>query len=229
MTRMPRVKKLPTRAEFLRKDVNVVEDCAICHEAFSSTHQPARITNSKCTHIFGARCIRKWSNSNNEQANTCPLCREELFKKPKVPAFTNRAMRVCTIYVPWLNSTHSRDTAKSFIREFWRQLWPLQQELHIYDCEIDHAIFKTILLHAGKLEFGRFPRVDSWPGLRSVAKEMVKVHYENEEYKELTARQLAYKWMPTVGDALGWRFTREENVEAESGDEDDSDNVVEEA
>jgi hypothetical protein len=223
---MPRVKKLPTRAEFFR-NVKVVDNCAICHDGFSATHKPTRTgPTSKCSHIFGDKCLRKWSKSGNEQANTCPLCREELFEKPKAPVFTNRR----SLFTLWLNNINCRDTAKSFIRTLWRQLWDLQHARYIHDCEIDLAIYEAVLSFAEDQVFGRFPRVDSWPGLRSVAKEMVKAHYENEEFKELTARQLAYKWMPTVGDALGWGFMREENVEAESGDEEDSDNeVVDEA
>lgn len=71
---MPKVKKLPSRSEFLRRDINVVDNCGICHEDFGATHKPARVNNSKCTHIFGAGCLRKWIRSNNVQANTCPLC-----------------------------------------------------------------------------------------------------------------------------------------------------------
>jgi hypothetical protein len=56
-----------------------------------------------------------------------------------------------------------------------------------------------------------------------VAKEMLEVHHENGEFMDLTKRQMAYKWMPAVGGALKWKFVREENVDAESGDEEDSD------
>ncbi|MCJ1465125.1 hypothetical protein MMC07_003741 [Pseudocyphellaria aurata] len=61
--------------------------CTICSEELTDTHHAVRLP---CGHIFGASCIKAWLNPfapcTTEEifgpavgANTCPMCRRELF------------------------------------------------------------------------------------------------------------------------------------------------------
>ncbi|KAI8943800.1 hypothetical protein NX059_001774 [Plenodomus lindquistii] len=64
---------LPNKAQFLDKHLHVLDNCAVCLEAFDNVHAPAQIRT--CHHIFGITCLSTWI----ETSPTCPLCRTELF------------------------------------------------------------------------------------------------------------------------------------------------------
>jgi hypothetical protein len=50
------------------------------------TRVPTRIRGTQqCQHIFGSSCFKSWIDSDSEQSNTRPMCREELFLKPPPP------------------------------------------------------------------------------------------------------------------------------------------------
>ncbi|PVI01941.1 hypothetical protein DM02DRAFT_727501 [Periconia macrospinosa] len=55
------------------------EDC-FCGEAYGSLcHAPLVLP---CHHVFGRKCLREWIKSGNQNSNTCPMCRRELFERP---------------------------------------------------------------------------------------------------------------------------------------------------
>ncbi|KAL1602548.1 hypothetical protein SLS60_005964 [Paraconiothyrium brasiliense] len=72
---------LPMRDYFLANYISIVHDCGICQEKFDhDEHAPARLCGpNSCNHMFGASCLTTWLNSRMPGANTCPMCRKELF------------------------------------------------------------------------------------------------------------------------------------------------------
>ena len=70
---------LPSREQFLAAGTEP-DTCNICFEPFNCGHHPVRFTGSdNCGHVFGATCMQKWAESQNDNANKCPTCRRELF------------------------------------------------------------------------------------------------------------------------------------------------------
>lgn len=57
------------------------DTCNICLEPFIWGHHPVRFTGAdSCGHVFGATCLQKWTESQNDNANKCPTCRHLLFQ-----------------------------------------------------------------------------------------------------------------------------------------------------
>lgn len=48
-----------------------VEECAVCYEAITNRS----LIKLNCSHIFHAKCLKKWVNSDHL---TCPMCRAAL-------------------------------------------------------------------------------------------------------------------------------------------------------
>jgi uncharacterized Zn finger protein (UPF0148 family) len=75
----------PTREEFLATSIapaNLSPEekaCTICTEDYNTTtHTPVTFSDhASCKHTFCTVCITTWLNTNG--ANTCPLCRRQLF------------------------------------------------------------------------------------------------------------------------------------------------------
>jgi hypothetical protein len=74
---------LPTRSRWVRNHFEVLAECSICFERFDHRgHAPARLTGqNSCSHIFGSSCLRRWVESDHENANKCPSCRRVLFRR----------------------------------------------------------------------------------------------------------------------------------------------------
>lgn len=75
----PPIIKLPSHEDYVAdlKPVAIcsaAKVCSICLTEYDETHSPILLT--PCGHIFGQRCILIWFE---EDANTCPLDRKELF------------------------------------------------------------------------------------------------------------------------------------------------------
>jgi hypothetical protein len=218
---MPKVKKLPTRSEFLRKNIKVADNCGICHESFSATHKPALMTSSECNHIFGVVCLRKWSKSDNDHANARPLCREELFVKPREPYFSEVLTNHRNKNGHWLSAIRDRNVAELFVRNLWQALYdrPIYTYYAIWECDIEMALHATLRADKYGYPTGRCLPFDDWPAMKAVAENMIKTHYANKEFRPLTSRQLAYKWMPAMNKVLGWSFQYDQNIGHEDGDE----------
>lgn len=56
------------------------ERCAICLDAYTLPFHTA-FAIKKCGHVLGMSCFETWINSTATNANTCPLCRTELFTR----------------------------------------------------------------------------------------------------------------------------------------------------
>jgi uncharacterized Zn finger protein (UPF0148 family) len=75
----------PTREEFLATSIAPANPspeetgCTICTEDYNTTtHTPVTFSDhASCKHTFCTVCITTWLNTNG--ANTCPLCRRQLF------------------------------------------------------------------------------------------------------------------------------------------------------
>jgi hypothetical protein len=64
----------------LDQDHILVKDCScpICQEPYLDGERPVQIRNtSRCDHVFGLTCLRKWLEMNN----TCPMCRTALYAR----------------------------------------------------------------------------------------------------------------------------------------------------
>lgn len=66
--------RLPTKSVYF-KSLEPLE-CDICHEPFTPDHSPSRVG---CGHIFGIQCLKEWAQSPEPNADTCPMCRRQLF------------------------------------------------------------------------------------------------------------------------------------------------------
>ena len=60
---------------FIKNKLRPVEECIVCTEPFSATHQPVTLD---CKHIFGHKCIKKWLQNGRGDNATCPICRHVL-------------------------------------------------------------------------------------------------------------------------------------------------------
>ena len=77
---------------------SIVDPCSICQESYSDKSKPVLL--SKCGHIFCQSCIRTWFDSRLENANTCPTCREVLFRLPGAGNMTDMYGPVALIPQP---------------------------------------------------------------------------------------------------------------------------------
>ena len=132
-------RSLPTRAEFFDNNLTVLDRCDICHEEFDGIHKPAQIKTSNCQHTFGITCLRTWVNSDQANSDRCPLCREVLFKKPRVPVFRQGTRDEC-VHESWLHMLSDREQAVLFVRGLWRALWSIRLNDEFYDSDIEEAV-----------------------------------------------------------------------------------------
>ncbi|KAF2252890.1 hypothetical protein BU26DRAFT_211120 [Trematosphaeria pertusa] len=53
--------------------------CSLCLEKYGNDHVPVELPD--CGHVFGDHCIIQWFETESENNNKCPLCRNELFEQ----------------------------------------------------------------------------------------------------------------------------------------------------
>lgn len=81
---------IPSETDFWAKHVEALETCSICMEPFGGAHVALRFTGKDvCSHIFGRPCLREWTETANQNANKCPICRHLLWKTPDPLHITN--------------------------------------------------------------------------------------------------------------------------------------------
>ncbi|CBX99606.1 hypothetical protein LEMA_P088450.1 [Plenodomus lingam JN3] len=97
-----------------------VEDCAICGDAFGTTHHPAALP---CKHIFGHACIEKWFNNGKGNNRACPTCRFVVVvkKESPEPPFTVSSIWAALTEQPL-------DRLHAFMRHIWNRLQMLWQQ-----------------------------------------------------------------------------------------------------
>jgi hypothetical protein len=57
---------------FIHTQLHPVENCLICQDPFSASHQPVTLP---CKHIFGHECIKTWLRTGRGNNTSCPNCR----------------------------------------------------------------------------------------------------------------------------------------------------------
>jgi hypothetical protein len=109
----------------------------------------------------------------------------------------------------WPKWIEDRAVAKLFVRNLWKALWNSSCEYAIRfgsytidDKDLEIAV--NVALRADKYGYtiGRVLPHQHVPAVMAVAQDMVKAYFQNQEYRDLTGRQLANKWMPVMGQAL---------------------------
>jgi hypothetical protein len=66
--------------ECLEPSTKIAHNCCICLEDCHDDDYAVKVRNvSGCNHIFGYKCISMWLDTSN----TCPMCRVELYRKPR--------------------------------------------------------------------------------------------------------------------------------------------------
>ena len=85
---------LLSRQDFLTNHVSAVDKCSICLEFFDSEHKTIQSLSPHANkHIFGEAWLRDWLQSDHENANKCPNCRQVLSHHvTKVGVGTNSRM-----------------------------------------------------------------------------------------------------------------------------------------
>ena len=69
-------------------NTNKTLECSICYESIE------KLLKTTCNHIFCGRCINSWL----EKHNTCPYCREEIYKENPVYTQPRQSNFVVQIY-----------------------------------------------------------------------------------------------------------------------------------
>ncbi|KAF1923188.1 uncharacterized protein M421DRAFT_75846 [Didymella exigua CBS 183.55] len=102
---------------FVKTQLRPVDECVICSEPFSATHQPVVLD---CKHIFGHGCIRRWIEDGRGNNASCPVCRHVLVSRRNTqPAFDAPSIweRLCELPLVRLHA---------FMEKLWigiRDLW----------------------------------------------------------------------------------------------------------
>ncbi|KAF3049936.1 hypothetical protein E8E11_009849 [Didymella keratinophila] len=85
----------PSEMDFWHKHVEALETCNICMDPFAGERVALRFTaKDACSHVFGHPCLRKWTETANQNANQCPICRRVLWKSDDPFHVTNMADNV---------------------------------------------------------------------------------------------------------------------------------------
>jgi len=109
------------------------------------------------------------------------------------------------------------------VKHLWFGLWHFYHGNNdlITDTDIEECIHEALADVTS--DFGLDDllcvRYEHWPGMQEAAKEMIRAHYQADEFKELTAESFRTIWLPRLEVVLGWK------VEIDSDDEEDMDMV----
>lgn len=189
---------LPTKADFFANNLDDIDTCSICMEAFDEKHIPARIRGQgQCRHIFGKDCLKEWLEENTN----CPICREELFVKGPPP----KPFCICQV----TNVEHAWD----FIYMLRRYCIDDQRDFPIDDNENGEAI--ALLMQALFCLYDRY--LDDFPtGLTMKARHDAAVVPIVKQMMLLTPKDLSDAAMQDrtrnadffgmMSNALGWNF-----------------------
>lgn len=125
---------------FIRTHLRPVDECIICTQPFSATHQPVALD---CKHIFGHKCIEKWVRIGKGKNDSCPICRHVLLeKKNSRPGFDAPSVwkRLCKLPIERLNE---------FMKELWkgiRETWQQQPDGKFTVTELlDKVVFPALI------------------------------------------------------------------------------------
>ena len=137
---------IPTSMDtFIKTQLRPVDECIVCTEPFSATHQPVALD---CKHIFGHKCISKWVLDGRGNNASCPVCRHVIVarKNPR-PAFDAPSIwkRLCELPLEHLHA---------FMTELWigiRCLWKCKLDGKFTVSELlEKAIFPALIQTAAQ-------------------------------------------------------------------------------
>ncbi|KAF2999475.1 hypothetical protein E8E13_008436 [Curvularia kusanoi] len=130
---------------FIKTQLRPVEECIVCTEPFSATHQPVTLD---CKHIFGHKCITKWLQDGRGSTATCPICRHVLVaRRNPQPTFDAPAIwkRVCELPLERLHL---------FMKKLWtciRDLWKRKPDGKFTTSDLlERATFPALIEASGE-------------------------------------------------------------------------------
>ncbi|KAF2622443.1 hypothetical protein BU25DRAFT_352249 [Macroventuria anomochaeta] len=125
---------------FIKTQLRPVDQCVVCTEPFSATHQPVALD---CKHIFGHKCISRWVQDGRGNNASCPVCRHVLVaRKNPQPAFDAPSIwkRLCELPLERLHA---------FMEKLWigiRDLWKRKPDSKFTISELlEKAIFPALI------------------------------------------------------------------------------------
>jgi len=207
---MSNMHNLPTKDDFLN-NLETFEHCDICQEAFDEVHVPTR---TKCNHLFGATCLKKWIDSDEDQSHACPMCREPMFTKPVPPLSFLPGTRPADHSGAWWLETVDLEKAQLFVKALWdmikRQVQAEDDRVYESDVEIyiNLALWVTAREHPHEhYGDGLYIKAEHWSAVKEVAKDMFLKHHQDHHggrSSSLDAAELAI-WYSKMAEAVGWR------------------------
>jgi len=204
---MSHTRNVLTKQDFLN-NLETFEHCDICYEAFDEVHVPTR---TKCNHLFGASCLKKWFDSNEEQSNTCPKCREPMFAK-LVPLTFLSGIRPVDNNSARLLENVDFEKAQLFVKALWDMIKREVQagETKVYESDIVILITLAMreMAHDESFHTRLFIKTKHWPAVKEVAKDMFRKHHQDHHEgrsSSLDAAELAI-WYSKMAEAVGWRL-----------------------
>ncbi|KAI4693950.1 uncharacterized protein J4E84_002528 [Alternaria hordeiaustralica] len=158
------------------------------------------------------QCLTQWIESDQDNHNTCPICREQLFSKINKPEFVEGARDIVGPHYTMAHQIQTWRPAKTFVKNMWRAMYRLyERDQVIYDSDIEEHI-------NARMVPGFYIFSDHWPGIREEARRMVREHYRNGSYVPLIGMQLRF-YLYNVESVLEWQIEDEESEHEVSGDE----------
>ncbi|KAI4649436.1 hypothetical protein J4E93_003754 [Alternaria ventricosa] len=170
------------------------------------------------------KCLKQWIESGQDNYNTCPLCREQLFSEIDKPEFVEGARRERQD----LTMTHqiqTWDDAKKFVKTIWRAMYKFyERDQIIYDSDIEEAITDALAGPPARYNSiqGLYIFSGHWPTIGYMAKDMVQEHYRNGSFVPLIGMPLR-GYLYSVEGPLQWQLEGSESTDEEASDEEGGD------
>ena len=201
---------LPTKDKFVANHLEAIQHCDICHERFDEEHIATRIRGpNQCQHIFGSTCLQQWMDSDSPHANSCPKCREVLFKAVPRPTFMPGVRpgaealyleHITRLDHAWLFVNSLREITSRYARTL-----PV-----IYDSDLEDIVSDALVEIAKKyLEdtgHSLLVGMDTLLTLREVAREMMMSPLEDRYTIPSGDRVINAEWFSRVAGVLGWNL-----------------------
>jgi hypothetical protein len=172
---------------------------------------PARIATAGhvCSGLYCRPCLE--IHFDNGNCNTCPLHKTtalfEVPPPPRKPVFVSGA-RVTTYT---LDQIKDRDEATEFLTQLWLGTKSFCDDEHIFESDIEYHIMKTSDLMNVRwgYETNVTVKKEHWAAVKDIAKDMTKMHFENEDKLARCESMLSSPWKKFLGpleQALGKKF-----------------------
>lgn len=133
---------------FIKTHLHPVDECIVCTEPFSATHQPVALD---CKHIFGHKCISRWILDGRGNNASCPVCRHVIVVEPSAQAVFDAPTiwkRLCELPLERLHN---------FMEKLWigiRGLWKRKPDGKFTITELLEKAILPALVEAGDQSWG---------------------------------------------------------------------------